>query len=141
MCNHGTMGPLFLQEKIASLSELRTNIQTKQKSLKRRRGGGSVSSSTMALKEGLNKQIEELTTLIDLTRRLSQCSPSEGKALYDTIQSINGLSVGQEIWKRAMKAWTFEAGVGMGCGCMLFQIIINYKFIYKFIFFCNIIIL
>ena len=99
-----------LEDRIAALTELRNNIQSKQKSLKRRRGESSVSSSTVSLKEGLTKLLEELSTLIDLTRRLNACAPTEGKNLYDAILAVSGLTVGQEVWKRAMKAWTYEAG-------------------------------
>lgn len=100
---------------MSALTELRNNIGSKQKSLKRRRGESLASSSTSQLKAGLNGLSEELATLSDLTKRLMQCSSSEGKGLYDSIQAVSNLTVGQEVWKRAMKAWTFEAwGVALG---------------------------
>ena len=99
-----------LQEKTASLTELRGNIQSKAKSLKRRRGQAASSSSTTALKQGLNGLADEISALIDLVKRLSQCATTEGRNLVDSIQNTPGLTAGQELWKRALKAWCFEAG-------------------------------
>eukprot|EP00435_Cladocopium_sp_Y103_P063797 s158_g25.t1 len=99
-------------ERVSTLTELRNNIQTKQKSLKRRRGESAFCGSTLSLKQGLQSLIEELSNLIDLTKRLSACATSEGKNLYDDIAKVEGLTVGREVWKRTMKAWTAEAGAG-----------------------------
>ena len=85
------------------MTALKNNIASKSKSLKRRRGG-------FQLKETLNSLASEVGNLIDFVRRLSQSHVSEGRQLYDTLVSMPDLNAGQEVWKRVIRAWSFEAG-------------------------------
>lgn len=109
-CDRLNLLSVSFEERCSALTELKTNIQTKTKSLKRRRGESQFSATTTKLKDGLNNLTDELSIYIDLTKRLMQCQASEGKSLFDAVAAVPGLTVGQEVWKRRMKAWCFEAG-------------------------------
>ena len=95
---------LVKQERTAAMNELKDNINGKIKSLKRRK-----SSDPAALRNALTSVQTTLAGIMDFYKKL-QLGSAEGRSLYESLLAINGVNAGQEVWKRVLKAWSFEAG-------------------------------
>jgi len=94
------------QDRTSAMNEVKDNINGKIKSLKRRR-----SSDPAALRNALQSVQTTLLAIIDFYKKL-QLGSAEGRSLYEGLHAIEGAHAGQEVWKRVLKAWSFEAGLG-----------------------------
>ena len=92
-----------MQERLSGMSDVKKNIQEKVKSLKRRRG-----ADPAGLKAALNNLQVGLQDIVDVYKKLGQFA-SEGRALYTAVRELPDAKVDPEVWKRVLKAWSYEA--------------------------------
>ena len=92
----------WCKSRVTSMSELKTQISNKKKSLKRR----STKTDT-DLGSRLDIHLEVLNKLMDFVRKLS-VGHSEGQQLYTGLVEMPDLEVNTIIWKRALRAVAFE---------------------------------
>ncbi len=92
-----------VEDKMQSCNEVKNSLAQKIKNLKRRRG-----QDISGVKQSLQVVLNDLSQLIVFVKKL-QTGLSEGKALHDCMILIPDLQAGEEVWKRVIKALSFEA--------------------------------
>ncbi|CAE7753076.1 unnamed protein product [Symbiodinium necroappetens] len=90
----------WAKDKVASLQELKQQIYTKKKSLKRRKENTSELASAL---DGLTADCNKLN---DLLKKLS-AGTSEGRQLVEMIEGMPDVTPGPAIWMRAIRALAF----------------------------------
>ena len=92
-----------VQEKMQSCNEVKNSLSQKIKNLKRRRA-----QDGYGVKQNLQIVLNDLSQFIVFVKKL-QSGLSEGRGLYDSMMLVPDLQAGEEIWKRVIKALSFEA--------------------------------
>ena len=89
------------KEKIAALTETRSQIYEKKKSLKRRK------DTPDDLGETLEMFMAEISQITELVKKLAS-GTSEGRHLYELLASMSDVTASQAVWMRTIRAIAFE---------------------------------
>ena len=92
----------WAKDTIQATQDLRTQINNRKKSLKRR-----ATNKDSSLGPALDEFSVELTSLMDFIRKLANGNP-EGSQLYSVLQNMPHIEVCKTIWKRVVRASAFE---------------------------------
>ena len=89
------------KERVQALQDLRNQIYTKYKSLKRRK------DTSVELTSSLEATLDDLASLSELLRKLAAGNP-EGKHMYEKLEQMDDVQACPAIWLRAVRAAAFE---------------------------------